>query len=181
MSPPSSTELLCRAAETDPEAASLLSAHPRNVDGVTLLLTPCARMTAKFYCALQQSSSPACPRGQKHVIGGITAIIGMVVVGTVIARTAMSVRFEKQLPSTEPRNEPRNQGDFSAAIGQMIHTCEYRCKSYEICRLMASLKWSSRLSSNAMHWSKSEVRRLTSLNPLQPHVLKTFRVAFTNV
>ena len=90
-------------------------------------------------------------------------------------------QVEKQLPSTEPRNEPRNQGDFSAAIGQMIHTCEYRCKSYEICRLMASLKWSSRLSSNAMHWSKSEVRRLTSLNPLQPHVLKTFRVAFTNV
>ena len=30
--PPSSTELLRRAAETDPEVASLLSVHPRNVD-----------------------------------------------------------------------------------------------------------------------------------------------------
>jgi len=36
--PPSSTELLLRAAETDPEAASLLSAHPRNVDGAILLV-----------------------------------------------------------------------------------------------------------------------------------------------
>jgi hypothetical protein len=31
---------------------------------------------------------------------------------------------EKQLPSTEPRNEPCNQGDFSAAIEQMIHACD---------------------------------------------------------
>jgi hypothetical protein len=36
--PPSSTELLLRAAETDPEAASPLSAHPRNVDGAILLV-----------------------------------------------------------------------------------------------------------------------------------------------
>jgi hypothetical protein len=36
--PPASTELSRRAAETDPEAASLLSAHPRNVDGVILLV-----------------------------------------------------------------------------------------------------------------------------------------------
>ena len=36
--PPASTELLCRAAETDPEAASLLSVHSRNVDGAILLV-----------------------------------------------------------------------------------------------------------------------------------------------
>jgi hypothetical protein len=29
-----------------------------------------------------------------------------------------------------------------------------------------------------MHWSKSEVRRLTSLNPLQPHVLKNVSGSF---
>jgi hypothetical protein len=38
--PPASTELLPRAAETDPEAASLLSEHPRNVDGAILLVHP---------------------------------------------------------------------------------------------------------------------------------------------
>jgi hypothetical protein len=32
------TELLRRAAEIDPEAASLLSVHPRNVDGAILLV-----------------------------------------------------------------------------------------------------------------------------------------------
>jgi hypothetical protein len=36
--PPASTELSQRAAETDPEAASLLSEHPRNVDGAILLV-----------------------------------------------------------------------------------------------------------------------------------------------
>ena len=36
--PPASTELLRRAEETDPEAASLLSEHPRNVDGAILLV-----------------------------------------------------------------------------------------------------------------------------------------------
>jgi hypothetical protein len=38
--PPSSTELLRRAAETDPEVASLLSVHPRNVDDAILLVHP---------------------------------------------------------------------------------------------------------------------------------------------
>jgi hypothetical protein len=37
-SPPSSTELLCRAAETHREVANLLSEHPRNDDGVILLV-----------------------------------------------------------------------------------------------------------------------------------------------
>jgi hypothetical protein len=36
--PPSSTQLLRRAAETDPEAANLLSGHPRNADGAILLV-----------------------------------------------------------------------------------------------------------------------------------------------
>ena len=36
--PPASTELLCRAAETDPEAASLISVHPRSADGAILLV-----------------------------------------------------------------------------------------------------------------------------------------------
>jgi hypothetical protein len=31
---------------------------------------------------------------------------------------------------------------------------------------------------NAMHWSKSGLRRLMRMNPLQPHVLRIFRVAF---
>ena len=35
---PASTQLLRRAAEIDPEAASLLSEHPRNVDGAILLV-----------------------------------------------------------------------------------------------------------------------------------------------
>ena len=30
----------------------------------------------------------------------------------------------EQVRSTEPRNEPRNQGDFSAAIEEMIHACD---------------------------------------------------------
>jgi hypothetical protein len=34
-------------------------------------------------------------------------------------------QVEKQLPSTEPGNDPRNEvGDFGAAIEQMIHTCD---------------------------------------------------------
>ena len=33
-----STEPLCRAAETDPEVASLLEVHPRNADGAILLV-----------------------------------------------------------------------------------------------------------------------------------------------
>jgi hypothetical protein len=36
--PPSSTELVRRAAETDPEVTSLLSVHPRNADGAILLV-----------------------------------------------------------------------------------------------------------------------------------------------
>jgi hypothetical protein len=38
--PPASTELLCCAAETDPEAASLLLVHPRSADGAILLVHP---------------------------------------------------------------------------------------------------------------------------------------------
>ena len=34
-------------------------------------------------------------------------------------------QVEKQLPSTEPGNDPRNEvGDFGAAIEQMIHACD---------------------------------------------------------
>jgi hypothetical protein len=33
-------------------------------------------------------------------------------------------QVEKQLPNTQPRNEPRNQGDFSAAIQDMIDACD---------------------------------------------------------
>ena len=36
--PPAATELLRRAVETDPEVASLLSRHPRNVDDAILLV-----------------------------------------------------------------------------------------------------------------------------------------------
>ena len=36
--PPASTELLRRAAETDPEVAILLSVHPRNAGGAILLV-----------------------------------------------------------------------------------------------------------------------------------------------
>jgi hypothetical protein len=35
---PASNELLCRASETDHEAASLLSVHPKNADGAILLV-----------------------------------------------------------------------------------------------------------------------------------------------
>jgi LTXXQ motif family protein len=33
-------------------------------------------------------------------------------------------QVEKQLPNTQPLNEPRNQGDFSAAIQEMIDSCD---------------------------------------------------------
>ena len=56
-------------------------------------------------------------------IGGITAIIG-IAPRTALVRTAMSVRLKKELRSTEPGNETRKQGDFSAAVGQMIHACD---------------------------------------------------------
>jgi hypothetical protein len=58
------------------------------------------------------------------------------------------------------RNEPRNQGNFSAAIEQMIHACDVQVEELKNMPLDGVAEM---------------------VKPAEQRVLKTFQVAFTNV
>ena len=62
-------------------------------------------------------------RPQKHVIGGITAIIGMVVVGTVFARTSSRGRNPETSPITNAISAGYHAGEWPFFLAHSMASC----------------------------------------------------------
>ena len=136
-------------------------------------------MTAKFCCALQQLSLVSSAAEARYWRHYGYHWYGRSWNGS--RPNSDERQVEKQPLGTEPGNDPRQVGDFGAAIEQMIHACDRQVAELKDMPLDAVAEMVNPTRTNARHWIISGVWHLTLPNRSRPHVQKTLQLAFTSV